>query len=233
MVDILGVKGFLPKSLSTFRNANEEIIGQKFYFQIVKMSKVKEFNERWKSVKKDLEGNIRKHLWNAEDQKFRPHLYIRGKEFPGVDEDRIYYHGGTIVAMEAGLLSRDEILVSLQKMRENIKASGAQSIGLTIYPPYPEGSFDNRGMGVYQYQNGGDWTWFGARIIPQLVRYGLAEDAEKELKPFIDRVLENDGFFEWYTIDGRPKGSGVFKGSAGVLLEAIDSLSGKTVNSKE
>lgn len=41
MVDILGVKGFLPKSLSTFRNANEEIIGQKFYFQIVKMSKVK------------------------------------------------------------------------------------------------------------------------------------------------------------------------------------------------
>ena len=61
-------------------------------------------------------------------------------------------------------------------------------------------------------------------MIPELVKHGIIEDAILELKPFIDRVLENDGFFEWYTIDGQPKGSGIFRGSAGVLLEAIDAV---------
>ena len=157
-------------------------------------------------------------------QKFKPHIYIRSEEFSGVDENRIFYHGGTIVAIEAGLLSKEEVIVSLKKMRENVRASGAQSVGLTIYPPYPDGAFENKGMGAYQYQNGGDWTWFGARIIPELVRFNLVEDAILELKPFVDRVLKNDGFFEWYTIDGQPKGSGIFRGSAGVLLEAIEAV---------
>ncbi|HCC69621.1 MAG TPA: hypothetical protein DEQ09_00490, partial [Bacteroidales bacterium] len=62
------------------------------------------------------------------------------------------------------------------------------------------------------------------RIIPQLVRYGLLEEAVDELQPFIDRVIENDGFYEWYTIKGEPRGSGIFRGSAGVLLEAIEAL---------
>jgi len=30
-----------------------------------------------------------------------------------------------------------------------------------------------------------------------------------------------DGFFEWYTVDNQPKGSGTFRGSAGVLWKAI------------
>ena len=180
--------------------------------------------EKWDEVYRLIKGNVRKYLWDEKGQKFRPHVYIRGREFEGVDEDQIYYHGGTIVAMEAGLLSRSEVEVSLQKMRENVKAAGAQSIGLTMYPVYPDGAFENKGMGAYQYQNGGDWTWFGARIIPVLVKHNLVEEAMTELEPFIDRVLENEGFFEWYTIDGQPKGSGIFRGSAGVLLEAIESI---------
>ena len=180
--------------------------------------------KRWKEVHSNIKENTRKHLWDNEKQKFKPHIYVDCIEFEDVDEEQIYYHGGTIVAMEAGLLSKVEIVVSLNKMRENVRAAGAQSIGLTIYPVYPDGAFDNKGMGAYQYQNGGDWTWFGARIIPVLVRHGMVEDAIIELQPFIDRVLKNDGFFEWYTIDGQPKGSGVFRGSAGVLLEAMEAV---------
>ena len=183
-----------------------------------------EMKSRWESIYKEIKENTRKHLWDEKNQKFRPHIYIRCNEFEDFNEDEIYYHGGTIVAIEAGLLSKDEVKVSLEKMRENVRAAGAQSIGLTLYPTYPEGSFENKGLGAYQYQNGGDWTWFGARMIPQLVRYGMLEDAATELKPFIDRVLKNDGFFEWYTIDGKPKGSGIFRGSAGVLLESIEAI---------
>ena len=37
----------------------------------------------------------------------------------------------------------------------------------------------------------------------------------------VARVSENQGFYEWYTIDNKPKGSGTFRGSAGVLYKAI------------
>lgn len=36
----------------------------------------------------------------------------------------------------------------------------------------------------------------------------------------LDRVIANNGFFEWYTPEGKPN-SGNFKGSAGVLWKAI------------
>ncbi len=37
----------------------------------------------------------------------------------------------------------------------------------------------------------------------------------------VERVIENDGFYEWYSRDNRPRGSGTFRGSAGVLSKAI------------
>ena len=183
-----------------------------------------ETKERWNEVYDEIRNNIRKYLWNGEENKFIAHLYIRCEEFEGLNESEIYYHGGTIVAIEAGVLNRNEVWTSLLTMRDNVIAAGAQSIGLTMYPAYPEGSFENSGMGPYSYQNGGDWTWFGARLIPPLVKMGFVEEAISELEPFIKRVIENNGFFEWYTIGGEPKGSGTFKGSAGVLLEAIETL---------
>jgi hypothetical protein len=133
----------------------------------------------------------------------------------------IYYHGGTAVAIEANLLSKEEIKISLDKMVANVKASGAGSIGLTLYPPYPEGSYKNKSMYPYGYQNGGDWTWFGGRMIQQLIKNGFIEEAYEQITPMVKRVKDNDGFFEWYSVDNKPKGSGTFRGAAGVLHKAI------------
>ncbi len=179
---------------------------------------------RWEKTYDQVKESTRKHLWDSEKQKFIPHVYLHCHQFADIDENQIYYHGGTAVAIQAGLLDRDEILASLHEMRENVKAAGAMSIGLTLYPAYPEGAFHNAGMGPFQYQNGGDWTWFGARMVTALVRYGFVREAYEEIQPMIVRVIQNDGFYEWYTIEGEPKGAGVFRGSAGVLLEAIDAL---------
>jgi glycogen debranching enzyme len=179
---------------------------------------------RWKETYDQVRKSIRKHLWDKENQKFIPHLYFACRQFEDIDENEIYYHGGTAVAIQAGLLDSDEILTSLDKMRQNVKASGARSIGLTLYPAYPEGAFMNKGMGPYLYQNGGDWTWFGARMVTALVQQGYAREAYDELQPMISRVIQNDGFYEWYTIEGEPEGAGTFRGSAGVLMEAIDAL---------
>lgn len=186
------------------------------------MELVPEKKEKWQTIHDRIAANVRAHLWDEKNQKYIPHVYLDGSPFPDdFDENEIYYHGGTAIAIEAGLLSKPEIKISLEKMIENVKASGAGSIGLTMYPPYPEGYYKNKGMYPYGYQNGGDWTWFGCRMIQQLIQYGFIEEAYEQLIPMTDRVMKNDGFYEWYTVKNEPKGSGTFRGSAGVLYQPI------------
>jgi len=179
----------------------------------------------WTTIKEQISKNIREQLWDAQGNKFIPHIYIENSPFPAdFNENLLHFHGGTAIAIEAGILSHEEIAIVNAQMLKNVQESGAPSIGLTIYPPYPEGYYKNKSMHPYGYQNGGDWTWFGARMIRQLAENGFTEEAYAELKPMIDRVIENDGFYEWYTKDGKSTGAGKFRGSAGVLATAIESL---------
>lgn len=184
-----------------------------------------ETRHRWSSAQADLRKAVREHLWDEAAAKFIPHIYLDGSPFPqDFDESEVFYHGGTAVAIEAGLLEQSEIAATYGKMRQNVERARAATIGLTLYPPYPEGTFKNRAMGPFSYQNGGDWTWFGARMVRQLARNGFVREAYGELVPMLDRVLKHDGFFEWWTPDNAPRGSGEFRGSAGVLIEAVDEL---------
>jgi hypothetical protein len=180
----------------------------------------------WKTTCDGLKKNIRKHLWDSKQQKFIPHVYLAGSPFPAdFDENVIFYHGGTAVAIEAGLLTRPEVLRSLDHMDEDVRAAGASSIGLTLYPAYPEGFFKNPQLREpYSYQNGGDWCWFGGRMIQQLVRFGYIAEAYRDLRPMVDRVVRTGSFHEWWTRDNQPRGSSDFRGSAGVLGQAIEML---------
>ncbi len=176
----------------------------------------------WKGLKKNLETNSRRYLWDKKKQKFIPHIYPKTSPIPkGFDENTIHYHGGTAIAIEAGLLTPSEIKTVNKQMLENVRLSGMPSIGLTLYPTYPVGFFIGGMAQPYQYQNGGDWTWFGGRMIQQLVLNGFYPEAYTALQPMIDRVVKNKGFYEWYDQNNVPSGSGKFKGSAGVLSKAI------------
>jgi hypothetical protein len=180
--------------------------------------------QKWDPVKQSIANNSRKYLWDSTKQKFIPHIYLEnGSPFPPeFDEKEIYYFGGTAIAIEAGLLSREEIKASLNEMINRVKKAGAATIGLTLYPPYPEGYFANKIMNPeYSYQNGGDWTWFGGRMIQQLIKNGFVQEAYDQIQPMIKRVKDNNGFFEWYSVDNKPRGSGTFRGEAGVLYSAI------------
>lgn len=139
--------------------------------------------KKWKGIREQIAQNVRKYLWDAERKKFIPHLYIDPSPIPaGFDENQIHYHGGTAVAIEAGLLSKEEIAVVNAQMLENVRLSGMPSIGLTLYPTYPEGFFRGGMAKPYVYQNGGDWTWFGGRMIQQLVANGFVEEAYDEIR---------------------------------------------------
>ena len=180
---------------------------------------------RWQDLAAEVRQNVRRHLWDETRRQFRPHVYLDASPFPAdFDEAAIYYHGGTAVAIQAGLLSRAEVRQALERMRANVRAAGAGSIGLTVYPPYPAGFFKNPSMRPYGYQNGGDWTWFGGRMILALIEQGLVAEAYAELQPMLRRVIDNQGFYEWYDVDNRPRGSGTFRGEAGVLGKAIGML---------
>ncbi|MEA5258360.1 hypothetical protein VB264_11255 [Arcicella aquatica] len=179
---------------------------------------------QWKKIKDGIAQNCRKHLWDSKTQKFIPHIYLNGSPFPAdFNENNIYYFGGTAIAIEAGLLSKAEIKTSLNEMISRVKQAGAPSIGLTLYPPYPAGFFINKIMNPeYSYQNGGDWTWFGGRMIQQLIKYGFVQEAYEQVQPMLKRVIDNKGFYEWYSVDNKPRGSGTFRGEAGVLYVAIE-----------
>lgn len=178
---------------------------------------------KWQPIRKRVATNCMQYLWDSKNQKFIPHIYLKGSPFPrGFNENNIYYFGGTAVAIEAGLLNQKQIKASLNEMVKRVNQAGAASIGLTLYPPYPKGYFANKIMNPeYSYQNGGDWTWFGARMIMQLIKYGFGEDAYIQLQPMLKRVKDNNGFYEWYSVDNKPHGSATFRGEAGVLYSTI------------
>ncbi len=180
---------------------------------------------RWTKARDDLKRQVHQYLWDAPKQKFIPHLYLAGSPFPpDFDESAVYYHGGTAVAIEAGLLTRAETAQALATMRADVRQAGAGSIGLTLYPPYPKGTFKNPSMVPYGYQNGGDWCWFGGRMIQQLIRQGFVAEAYRELQPMLTRVQRAGDFHEWWSLDNQPRGSGQYRGSAGVLGRAIEML---------
>ena len=196
---------------------------------IIALDYLKEMSEdeaaktKWQNLRDKIAQNVRKHLWDDANKKFIPHIYLDPSPIPaGFDENKIHYHGGTTIAMEAGLLSKEEVGIVNAQMLKNVRLSGMPSIGLTLYPTYPEGFFRGGMSKPYNYQNGGDWTWFGGRTIQQLIAHGYVQEAYDEIRPMIDRVIQNKGFFEWYGMGNVPSGSGHFKGSAGTLAKAIE-----------
>ena len=179
--------------------------------------------KKWKTVAARLRANTMKHLWDKQRHKFIPHIYLdKGSPWPeNFDENRIYYHGGSTAAMQADLLNKEQIRLVLNDMVNNKQFAGAASIGITNWPAYPECFFKNPSMVPYSYQNTGDWTWWGGRTIQELVRHGFIEEAYREIRPMVERVLKNKGFYEWYSVKNEPHGSGRFRGAAGALGKAI------------
>src|SRR5699024_1903758 len=67
-------------------------------------------NSHWEKIRTQIEKNIHKYLWDKKNQKFIPHIYLNDSPFPAFfDENKIDYHGGTAIAIEAGLLNKKEI----------------------------------------------------------------------------------------------------------------------------
>ena len=188
--------------------------------------------ENWATIATTIKKNARRHLWVPAAQKYLPHVYLNGSPFSkDFNENQILYTGGSICAILAGFNTAAEIKEINRQMLAAAAKEKHATIGITVYPPYPKEQYPN--MPPYSYQNGGDWTWFGGRMIAALVANDLVKEAYDELTPMIDRAIANKGFYEWYNVQtGAPKGSGDFRGEAGVLFDAITVLKQWAIKNK-
>ena len=197
----------------------------------------------WEVLRNATAQAVRTHLWDGGRRKFTPHLYLdaagaaraarqagvpsfeSGSPFPpSFDEMNISCHGGTAVAALAGVLGEAELRASYATMQRDAAEAGRVTLGLTVYPPYPTALYPN--MPSWTYQNGGDWGWFGGRLVSALAAAGMRGEAARALKPMVDRVVAHGGFYEWWDRTGQPQGSSLFHGAAGVLGLAIQHVEG-------
>ena len=180
--------------------------------------------KNWNAVAIALKANVRKYLWQSATSKYIPHLYLDGSPFPKeFNENEILYTGGSICAIIAGFNTKAEVIQINRQLLAAAAKEKFATIGMTVYPPYPKELYPN--VPPYNYQNAGDWTWFGGRMTEALLKYNLAKEAYTDLTPMTDRTIKNNGFFEWYNVQtGAPSGSGSFRGEAGVLYDAISLL---------
>ncbi|HTH83127.1 MAG TPA: hypothetical protein VL490_09340 [Mucilaginibacter sp.] len=187
----------------------------------------------WAAISQQIKVNVRKHLWMPAKQKYLPHIYLNGTPFSkNFDEQDVLFTGGSICAMMAGFNTADEVKEINRQMRAAAANEEFATIGMTVYPPYPDSEFPN--MRPYFYQNAGDWTWFGGRIAAALLPYNMPGEAYEDLKPMIARTNANKGFYEWYNVKtGAPKGSAEFRGEAGVLYDAITLLKSWATNQQK
>ena len=115
-------------------------------------------------------------------------------------------------------------------MYADMRAAHADSIGISACPPYPASAFPccpsgGSAMTPYSHQNGGDWDWFGARMVQVLINNGMYSQAYQAIQPMLVRVVKAGNFYEWWTPAGQPEGSASFRGAAGELGLAASQLS--------
>ncbi len=172
-----------------------------------------------------LRERIQANLWMAEKGYFRIRKTLDKPPFEafGRDEDARFALGGNALAALFGMAD-DAQASSIFDTAERLRAeNNFSTISTTLIPPYDAGVFLHPAMREpFQYQNGGQWDWFGAPLVLAEFERGHAVKARLHLDQIVARILRSGpGIHEWYGQDGSPKGSAAYAASAAVLHAAI------------
>jgi hypothetical protein len=178
---------------------------------------------RWDDRARLIADGIERHLWQPERGFYRMHA-ILSWPLPGhapQDDDR-FGMGGNAVALLAGIgdeaRMRRVMGVALGRQRRYRMST----VSGVLLPPYPSGFFRHPILREeFAYQNGGEWDWFGGRLLLAAFQRGQAAAARRELARIAAQAVRGGGLYEWSTRDGQGKGSARYAGSAGALGAAI------------
>jgi phage tail protein X len=74
----------------------------------------------------------------------------------------------------------------------------------------------------FEYQNGGQWDWWGGALVEAEFERGHSALARLHLDQIVSRTLRaGPGLHEWYGQDGRPRGSATYAASAASIHNAV------------
>lgn len=182
------------------------------------------FLERLAQTDKQVLAFVNKQLWMDQPGYFKIHHHIEESRI-ACDEEGIFALGAQVLAFEAGLLKssmlRSVVNTILSKQRE-YKVS---TISGVLFPAYPPGAYENPIIQPYEYQNGGQWDWFGPRAV-LMISQDRPQLAKQKLTEIANKVLANETFYEWEHLDGSPGAGPHFRAGAASFLFAAMELFG-------
>ena len=177
--------------------------------------------DHWEDIANNFAEKTRKQLWMPEKGYFRicSHVTDYIHDF---DEDSLFGMGGNAMAVLSGIADEEMAASIFDTAVERQNEYGITTISGAVLPPYPEGTFSHPAVRTpYTYQNGGQWDWFGARLITAMYRLGYDSLADQKLIEIAEKVSTNRGINEWEAPDGTPCGSKNYAGAAGTICQAI------------
>jgi hypothetical protein len=175
---------------------------------------------RWTDVAAGVAAAANRHLWQEPRGFYRMHLPLARTGLR--DDSHIFPMGGNAAALLAGVVDRRRATRILATAEARRRRYAVSTIAGTLLPPYPAGFFAHPILREpWSYQNGGQWDWFGARLVLAAFRHGDSALARRWLGELARKAQRNGGLHEWHTRDGEGRGSPTYAGSAGMLAAAV------------
>lgn len=176
----------------------------------------------WRVKAESIKRNADKWLWLKDKGYYRVHVHLDARLTHAFREDDLFALGGNVSAVLSGLADETQCKLILEQALSRQKAWGASTAAGVLLPPYPRGVFKHPLVDdPYEYQNGGQWDWFGGKLVLALFQNGFSRQAMNKLLEIASKDLANGGLFEWDDKQGRGRGSDFYAGSAGSLGRAL------------
>jgi len=175
---------------------------------------------RWRDTAASVASAANRHLWQDARGFYRMHLALRAAGLP--DDAPLFAMGGNATAVLSGIADGRQARRIFAVAEERRRRYAVSTIAGTLLPPYRAGLFAHPVMREpWSYQNGGQWDWFGARLVLAAFEQGDAERARRWLGALARKAASNGGLYEWHTRAGEGRGSRTYAGSAGALAAAV------------
>jgi hypothetical protein len=175
----------------------------------------------WRGRAEALKKRTNEQLWQEDKGFYRVHIHLDSLRHD-FDEDEIFAMGGNAQAILSGLADADKPARIIAQALARQKQFNVSTISGSLLPPYPAGIFKHPAVDEpYEYQNGGQWDWFGGRLVYAMFENGSSSEAKEKLLEIIKKDFDNAGLYEWDTREGAGRGSDDYGGSAGSLAKAL------------
>jgi len=188
---------------------------------------------RWRDAATVVGAAVDRHLWQPARGFYRMHAPLGPTGLP--DDSGVFAMGGNAVAILSGIGDEARARRIFAAASAGQKRYAVSTIAGTLLPPYRAGLFAHPAMREpWSYQNGGQWDWFGARLVLAAFERGESTLARRWLAELAQKAQKNGGLHEWHTRDGQGRGSPTYAGSAGALGAAvIEGLFGVSLSADE